>query len=232
VVTSTPDQNAISVAEIAIGLMLSLARSIPNAHHDTRDGRWSRQQFLGIELYGKTLGIVGAGKIGYLTARRAQAFGMKILAYDPFLSRDNVYLSELHAELVELDDLLARSDIVSCHLPATSRTIGLLDAKHFQRMKPTAYFINTARGEVVREAGLLAALKNKQIAGAALDVRAKEPPEPSELELLPNVILTPHIAAFTREAQQRVTQTVCEDVARVLEGKPAQNAVNKYAHGS
>lgn len=227
-VTSTPDQNAISVAEISIGLMLALARSIPNANYDTKDGHWSRQQFVGIELYGKTLGIVGAGKIGYLTAKRAQAFGMKILAYDPFLSQDNIYLSELNAELVELDELLTRADIVSCHLPATSRTIGLLGADHFKKMKPTAYFINTARGEVVREAELLQALKAKTIAGAALDVRATEPPEVGELEFLPNVVLTPHIAAFTHEAQERVTKAVCEDVARVLEGKPAQNAVNGH----
>ncbi|MHB1674344.1 MAG: hydroxyacid dehydrogenase [Acidobacteriaceae bacterium] len=227
-VTYTPDQNAISVAEISIGLMLSLARSIPAATHDTKAGRWSRQQFVGIELYGKTLGIVGAGKIGYLTAKRAQAFGMKILAYDPFLSQDNIYLSELNAELVELDELLTRADIVSCHLPATSRTIGLLGADHFKKMKPTAYFINTARGEVVREAELLQALKTKTIAGAALDVRATEPPETGELELLPNVVLTPHIAAFTHEAQERVTKAVCEDVARVLEGKSAQNAVNGH----
>ncbi len=228
-VTSTPDQNAISVAEIAIGLMVSLARSIPAADRDTKSGNWKRQQFMGTELYGKILGVVGAGKIGYLTAKRAQAFGMKVLAYDPFLSQDNVYLSELNAELVDLDELLARADVVSCHLPSTPETIGLLDARRFQKMKPTAYFINTARGEVVREADLLEALKTGKIAGAALDVRGKEPPQIGELEQLPNVILTPHIAAFTREAQDRVTKAICEDVARVLEGKPAQNAVNGHA---
>jgi D-3-phosphoglycerate dehydrogenase len=226
VVTYTPDQNAISVAEIAIGMMLSLARSIPIADRDTKNGRWNRHQFTGTELYGKTLGVIAAGKIGYLTAKRAQAFGMKIVACDPFLSRDNVYLSELNADLVELDDLLARSDVVSCHLPATPQTIGLMNAARFSKMKPTAFFINTARGEVVCEADLLEALKSKKIAGAALDVRAKEPPQPSELEQLPNVLLTPHIAAFTHEAQKRVTRAVCEDVAHVLEGKPAQNAVN------
>ena len=225
-VTYTPDQNAISVAELAIGLMLALARSIPNANEDTKNGQWNRQQFVGIELYGKTLGIVGAGKIGYLTAKRAQAFGMKIVAYDPFLSRDNIYLSELNAELVEIDELLARADIVSCHLPSTPQTIGLLDADRFKKMKPTAYFINTARGEVVCEAGLLEALKTNTIAGAALDVRATEPPKSGELELLPNVILMPHVAAFTYEAQERVTKAICQDVARVLEGKTAQNAVN------
>jgi len=121
VVSFTPDQNAISVAEITIGMMLALARFIPAADADTKKGNWNRQRFVGTELYGKTLGIVGAGKIGYLTARRAMAFGMKVLAYDPFLSRDNILLSEIQAELVDLDELLVRADVVSCHLPSTPR---------------------------------------------------------------------------------------------------------------
>ena len=230
-ITSTPDQNAISVAELAIGLMLSLARMIPTAAEDTRAGNWNRQRFLGTELYGKTFGIIGAGKIGYLTARRAQAFGMKILAYDPFLSRDNVMLSELLAELVSLDDLLTRADVVSCHLPSTPQTAGLLNAALFARMKPSAIFINTSRGEVVVERDLAAALKNGTIAGAALDVRATEPPQPGDLEQIPNLILLPHIAALTHEAQRRVTRAICEDVARVLEGQIPQNAVNRIAPG-
>jgi D-3-phosphoglycerate dehydrogenase len=226
-VTSTPDQNAISVAELTMGLMLSLARMIPAANQDTRAGNWNRQQFLGTEIYGKTIGIIGAGRTGYLTARRAQSFGMKVLAYDPFISRDNILLSELNAELVTLEDLLARADVVSCHLPATSETAGLLNASCFRRMKSTATFINTSRGEVVVERDLLDALKSGEIAGAALDVRTMEPPRVSELECLPNLILTPHVAAFTSEAQDRVTRSICEDIARVLEGKSAQNAVNK-----
>ena len=226
-VTSTPDQNAISVAELAIGLILSLARMIPAADADTKQGNWNRMRFLGTEIYGKTIGIIGAGKIGYLTARRAQAFGMKVLAYDPFVSRDSILLSELSAELVSLEDLLERSDVVSCHLPATKQTAGLLNAGCFARMKPTATFINTSRGEVVVEGDLLAALKSGAIAGAALDVRGIEPPQRGELEQLPNLILTPHVAAFTHEAQDRVTSAICEDVCRVLEGKPAMNAVNR-----
>jgi D-3-phosphoglycerate dehydrogenase len=226
VVSFTPDQNAISVAEIAIGMMLSLARFIPAADHDTKNGNWNRHKYVGTELYGKTLGIVGAGKIGYLTARRAMAFGMRILAYDPFLSQDNVLLSEIQAELVDLDDLLARADVVSCHLPATPQTRGLFNAKRFAIMKRGAFFINTSRGKVVAEPDLVEALKSGIIGGAALDVRAKEPPTVGELETLPNVILTPHIAAFTREAQDRVTRAIFDDVARVLEGKPAINAVH------
>lgn len=226
-VTSTPDQNAISVAELAMGLMVSLARMVPAANEDTKNGNWNRQRFLGTELYGKTVGIIGAGKIGYLTARRAQSFGMKVLAYDPFVSRDSVLLSELQAELVSLDNLLSRADVVSCHLPATAETAGLLNAACFGRMKSTATFINTSRGEVVVERDLLAALKDGRIAGAALDVRSTEPPQVGELESLPNVIVTPHVAAFTHEAQNRVTKAICEDVVRVLDGKPAQNAVNR-----
>jgi D-3-phosphoglycerate dehydrogenase len=226
-ITSTPDQNAISVAELAIGLMLSLARYIPEANVDTKAGNWNRARYVGMEVYGKYFGIVGAGKIGYLTARRAQALGMKILAHDPFISQDNVLLSELNAELVPLDELMERADVVSCHLPANAHTAGLLDAKLFGKMKPKAYFINTSRGEVVVEKDLMEALKSGQIAGAALDVRSVEPPQAGELEKVPNLILTPHIAAFTQDAQARVTRAICEDVARVLDGLPAQNAVNR-----
>ncbi|HZL27016.1 MAG TPA: hydroxyacid dehydrogenase [Acidobacteriaceae bacterium] len=226
-VTSTPDQNAISVAELAIGLMISLARMIPAANLDTKNGNWNRLQYVGTELYGKTFGIVGAGKIGYLTARRAQALGMKVLASDPFISRDNILLSELNAELVSLDDLLARADVVSCHLPSTAETQGIFNAERFAKMKPTATFLNTSRGEVVVERDLLDALKSGGIAGAAIDVRMVEPPVAGELEQLPNLILTPHIAAFTQEAQDRVMNAICDDVTRVLEGKSAQNAVNR-----
>ena len=226
-ITSTPDQNAISVAELAICLMVSLARMVPDANQDTRAGNWNRQKFHGTELYGKTLGIIGAGKIGYLTAQRARAFGMKIVAYDPFISRDNVLLGELQADLIDLDDLLAVADVVSCHLPATKQTAGLLDLSRLRKMKPTSFLINTSRGEIIFEADLLEALKTGMIAGAALDVRSVEPPVAGPLEKVPNLILTPHIAAFTREAQNRVTRAVCEDVARVLDGKAAQNPVNK-----
>lgn len=225
VVTYAPEQNAISVAELSIGLMLCLARRIPEADCETKTGKWSRQSYVGMELYGKTLGIVGAGKIGYLTAKRAQSFGMRIVASDPLINPDSVLLSELKADLLELDELLAASDVVSCHVPLTGETRGLLDANRLKRMKPTAYLINTARGEIVQERDLVAALKTKVIAGAALDVRSLEPPTLGELEQLPNVILTPHIAAFTCEAQNRVARAVCEDVARVLEGKRAFNSV-------
>lgn len=225
VVTSTPEQSTISVAELTMGLMISLARQIPSANTDTKQGNWDRQRFSGIELHGKAFGIIGAGRIGLATARRAHAFGMRILAHDPFVSRDNVFLAELNAEVVGFEELLECSDVISCHLPATPDTAHLLDAKAFARMKPTAFFINTSRGEVVDEAALTHALKSKGIAGAALDVRETEPPVMGELETLPNVLLMPHIAALTREAQARVTRAICDDVARVLDGQPPLNAV-------
>ncbi len=203
---------------------------IPDAHADTASGNWSRQRFVGTELYGKIFGIVGAGRIGYLTASRAKAFGMKIMAYDPFLSPDNVLLSELQAELVSLDSLLSSADVVSCHLPSTGQTAGLLNAERFGKMKPSSIFLNTSRGEVVVEADLAAALKCGSIAGAALDVRAVEPSIPEIFERIPNVILTPHIAAFTHEAQARVTRAICEDIARILDEEPPQNAVNRICN--
>lgn len=225
IVTSTPEQSSISVAELTIGLMLSLARQISAADADTKLGNWNRQRFFGTEVYGKTFGIVGAGKIGLVTARRAYAFGMKILAHDPYVSRDNVFLAELNAELVSLDELLQRSDVVSSHLPATPATYHILNADAFAKMKPSALFINTSRGEVVDETALFEALRSKQIAGAALDVRETEPPVTGELEQLPNLLLMPHIAALTHEAQARVTRAICEDVTRVLDGKAPLNAV-------
>lgn len=226
-ITSTPEQNAISVAELAIGLMISLARFIPAGNADTKQGNWNRQRFTGTELYGKTLGIIGAGRIGFLTAQRARAFGMKIVATDPMISRDNVLLFELGAELLPLDELMKRSDVVSCHLPSNPHTQGLLNKSCFSLMKPTATFINTSRGEVVVESDLLQVLRDRKIAGAALDVRTQEPPMKGELEELDNLIVMPHVAALTHEAQTRVTNAICEDVARVLDGLKPMNPVNR-----
>lgn len=226
VVVSTPDQNSLSVAELALGFMLSLARHIPAADRDTRAGGWRRQKFVGCELYGKTLGVVGLGRIGFLTALRARALGMEIVAFDRFVNPDAGAVTETHAELVSFDELLARADFVTCHAPLTPETRGMFNYERFAVMKSTAYFLNLARGELVNEAGLVRALQEKRLAGAALDVREKEPPAESPLAAMDNVILTPHIAAFTREGQDRVVNAVCADVRRVLRGQPARNAVN------
>jgi D-3-phosphoglycerate dehydrogenase len=226
VVAFTPEQNSISVAELAIGLVLSLARQISLANQSTKAGKWERQKFTGSELFGKTLGLVGLGRIGFLTAMRARAFGMKIIAHDEFVRPDSSAVSESGATLVSLDELLAHADIISVHIPKTPQTVGLFNHQKFSRMKPTALFINTSRGEVVNEPDLLRALQEKKIAGAALDVRATEPPSPSALSNMDNVILTPHIAAFTHEGQKRVVTSICQDVAAVLRGEDAKYFVN------
>ncbi|MEA2710698.1 MAG: D-3-phosphoglycerate dehydrogenase / 2-oxoglutarate reductase [Phycisphaerales bacterium] len=226
VVAFTPEQNAISVAELTIGLMLSLARMIPAADASTKAGKWERQTFTGTELFGKTLGLIGLGRIGFLVATRARAFGMKTLAHDTFVSSDSVRVSESGATLVSMDELLSQADIISVHVPGTPQTEKLIGADKFARMKKNALFINTSRGEVVDEAALIAALREKRIAGAALDVRATEPPTAGELESMPDVILLPHIAAFTIEGQKRVVTSICRDVTAVLRGQPAKNFVN------
>jgi D-3-phosphoglycerate dehydrogenase len=226
VVASTPDQNSISVAELALGMMLGLARKLPEASVHTRKGGWERQRFVGTELYQKNLGIIGLGRIGFLLALRARALGMNILAHDLYLNPDSVAATESGAELLSLDDLLERSDFVSCHVPLTTGTTHFLRYEHFCRMKYGAFFLNLSRGEVVEEQGLIAALREKRIAGAALDVREQEPPGESPLGEFDNVILTPHIGAFTREAQERVIAAVCQDIRSVLGGQPAKNFVN------
>jgi len=226
VVAYTPEQNSISVAELAMGMIISLARKICAADKDTKSGNWNRHHFTGCELYGKILGIVGMGRIGYRTALRAKAFGMTIIAHDEYANPDATPLSELQAALVSFEELLCRSDFVSCHLPLTPQTIDCFDYKKFSLMKPTAFFINTSRGEVVDEKGLITALEEGKIAGSALDVRKKEPCVIDALSAMDNVILTPHIAAFTNEGQNRVVASICKDISAVIEGKPAKNFFN------
>jgi len=226
VVTYTPQANSVSVAELTVGLMLSLARRIPAAHAHTQQGNWSRLEYTGAELLGKTLGLVGLGRIGVLTATRARAFGMLILAHDKFLDPSALQREQLEAQLVGLEELLSQSDVVSCHVPLTGETAGMMDYERFCQMKHTALFVNTSRGEVVDETGLIRALREGCIAGAALDVRSEEPPASGPLNDMDNVILTPHIAAFTDEAQSRVLETVADDVADILRGGSAVNYVN------
>lgn len=226
VVASTPSQNSVSVAELTLGLMLALSREIPAADTHVKTGGWERLRFVGCELYGKTLGVLGFGRIGFLVARRAAAFGMDVIAHDPYVDPDGLPVTETRARLVEIDELLAESDFVTCHLPGGESTRGMLGYDRFSQMKPTAFFINVARGEVVDEPGLAQALEEGRIAGAGLDVRSKEPPEPGPLDQMQNVIFTPHVAAFTREAQHRVVASVCRDVTAVLDGRSATGFVN------
>jgi D-3-phosphoglycerate dehydrogenase len=226
VVAYTPEQNAVSVAELTIGMMLALARKIVPADQTTKAGKWKRRESTGIELYGKTLGLVGLGRIGYRVGARAKAFGMDVVACDLYANPDAITVSELFARMMDLDELLGLADFVSCHVPLTSETVGLFNYEKFCKMKSNAYFINTSRGEVVDEEALVQALKEKRIAGAGLDVRQKEPPEKGPLSEMDNVILTPHIGAFTREGQERVVSSVCRDVAAILAGGEAKNYFN------
>jgi phosphoglycerate dehydrogenase-like enzyme len=215
------------VAEHVFGLLLALARKIPGADRSVKNGGWERKKYHGLELIGKTLGIIGLGKIGFRVALRAKAFGMHLLAHDAYLSPTNLHVTESGAALVSLDLLLAESDFLSVHLPLTLETRGMLNGQAFKKMKPTAFIINTSRGEVLVEEDLAKALQKNQLAGAALDVREKEPP-PTESSLygLENVILTPHTAGLTYEAQEKVIDAVAEDVDRVLCGQPALRFVN------
>jgi D-3-phosphoglycerate dehydrogenase len=226
VVAYTPEQNTNSVAELTIGLMLSLARMIPEADVDTKRGGWDRWRFVGIELQGKTLGIVGLGRIGSSTAAKARALGMEIIAYDPYVDPESARAMEVRARLTSFDEVLSRADFLSLHVPETDETRWMFGDEQFRRMKPGAYFINAARGGVVKEEALLRALRENRIAGAALDVRQQEPAVPSAFDEMSNVILVPHIGAQTREAQRRVVTAVCRDVAAVLTGGEARNFAN------
>lgn len=227
VVAYSPEENAVSVAEHVFALLLALARKIPGADRSTRGGGWERKKYHGVELFGKTLGILGLGKIGFRVALRAKAFGMRILAYDAYLSSTSLHVTESGAALVSLDQALAESDFLSIHLPLTPETRGMLNGEAFQKMKPTVFLINTSRGEVLVEADLVQALQKGQIGGVALDVREKEPPPAdSLLHGLDGVILTPHTAGLTHEAQEKVVEAVAEDVDRVLSGQPALRYVN------
>jgi len=225
IVTFAPEQNAVSVAELTLGLMLSLARKIPDANQATKNGNWERQRFEGSELFGKKLGIVGLGKIGFRVGIRARAFGMSILAHDTLMSPDSLNITEIGADLVSLENLLAESDFVTCHLPLTPKTDKMFNYHTFSHMKKNAYFINLARGGLVDETDLTKALKEELIAGVALDVRGVEPPTAGELEKTDRAILTPHIAGLTKEARERVLTCICQDVALVLKGKPPRYPV-------
>ncbi|HEY6169823.1 MAG TPA: hydroxyacid dehydrogenase [Verrucomicrobiae bacterium] len=228
VVVAPLEANAISVAELTIGLMLALARKIAFADRSTKAGGWDRRGCTGVELSGKTLAIVGFGRIGRLVAARVRAFHMQVAVYDPYLTAEKAGITDSGVAFhPNLEDALAQADFVTVHLPLTPETKHLFGAKKFAATKPGAYFINTSRGGVVDEAALLGALRSGQLAGAALDVRATEPPvEPGPLAALDNVILLPHVGAFTHEAQVRTFEAVCTDLGRVLSGKPAFNAVN------
>ncbi len=226
-VMNTPGGNAVSVAEHTLALMLGLARAIPQASASTNAGRWEKSAFSGTELRGKTLGLVGLGRVGTEVARRARALEMKVLAYDPYVTP--AAAREVEVELVPLDDVLAQSDFVSLHTSLSPATEKMMNAEAIAKMKKGARLINCARGELIDESALAEALKTGKLAGAALDTFAKEPPKDSPLIGLPNLIATPHIAGSTAEAQEEVGTSVAQQVRDYLAEGMIRNAVNMPA---
>jgi D-3-phosphoglycerate dehydrogenase len=217
VVVNSPLATTIAVAELTLGLMLSLIRDIPRADAGMKEGNWLKKDLRGTEINGKTLGVIGFGRIGAAVAERAKAFGMRIIAYDPVLSAEEI--RERGGEPVSLNDLLSRSDFITLHIPLTPETKNILNASAFEKMKPGVRIICAARGGVIDESALLASLQSGKVAGVALDVFTVEPPGKNELASHAKVVCTPHIGAETSEAQIRAAIDISTEVLAALEGK-------------
>ncbi len=227
-VVNAPQSNVLSAAEHTIALLLAQARNVPQASADLKAGEWNRSRWEGVELHGKTLGIIGLGRVGVLVAQRLLAFGMQLLAYDPFVSPERA--RQLGVRVVDdLEELVRQSDFLTIHLPKTPDTIGLVDADLLAHAKPTLRIVNTARGGIVDEAALAAAVRDGRIAGAALDVFDEEPTTASPLFGLDTVVVTPHLGASTAEAQDKAGQTIAEQVVLALRGEFVPYAVNVAA---
>jgi D-3-phosphoglycerate dehydrogenase / 2-oxoglutarate reductase len=225
IVANAPESNTVAAAEHTLGLMLASARRIPAADSSLRDGEWKRGAFKGVEVSGKTLGLIGLGHVGAIVARGAHGMGMRVLAYDPYVSEDR--MRQVNVERAETtDEVFEQSDFVSLHVPRTPQTLGLVNEASLAKMKPSAYIINVARGGIVDETALYNALKDGTIAGAALDVFAEEPTTQSPIFTLPNVVVTPHLGASTAEAQDRAGITAAEQVATALRGAVPLHAIN------
>lgn len=216
-VINAPEAASTAVAELAIGLMISLARSIPRADAETKKGNWIKKDLVGTELKGKYLGIIGVGNIGRNIGRMAKALRMNLIGYDIFpINRD--FVNEVGMIVTDLNTLLESSDFITCHVPATPETKHMFNAERLAKMKPTAYLINTSRGEIIDENALYEALKNNKLAGAALDVFEVEPPTNKLLLNLPNVVCTPHIGAQTKEGQELASSVIAEKIIQILRG--------------
>jgi D-3-phosphoglycerate dehydrogenase len=224
VVMNTPGGNANAVAELAIGLMIALAREIPRGDATMKAGRWDKKSFLGVELAGRTLGLIGIGFVGSRVAAKARGLDMKVLVHDPFVSQDES--RRLGVDMVDLEVLLASSDYVSLHLPKTPESTGLINQAAIAKMKRGVYIINCARGGIVRDADLLAGLDSGQVAGAAVDVYDPEPPADWSLAKHPRVVAIPHIGASTVEAQETVARMIAEQVGAYLTTGKVKFAVN------
>src|SRR5690349_7843156 len=221
---NTPFGNSITTAEHAISLMMALARQIPEADRSTQGGKWEKSKFLGVELYAKTLGVIGCGNIGSIVADRAVGLKMKVIAYDPFLSPERAI--ELGVEKVELDDLLRRADFITLHTPLTDKTKNIIDAAALKKTRKGVRIVNCARGGLVDERALAEALKAGHVAGAAFDVFVEEPANANPLFGLPNVVCTPHLGASTSEAQANVALQIAEQMSDYLLRGAISNAVN------
>jgi len=211
--------NAVSVAEYVFAAMLSFSRQLEEASADVKNGNWSRRRFTLSELYGKTLGLLGVGEIGARLAIRAKAFGMNIIGFDPFLPPYELACTDFGVHMTGLGEVLSQSDFISLHVPLTDKTRNLVSKKNIELMKPNTVIINTSRGGIVNEEDLYEAIKNKQIAGAALDVLSTEPPAGSPLLELDNIIVSPHIAGLTEESQVRTSVLVAGEVRKILTGQ-------------
>lgn len=223
-VVNAPTSNIISAAELTVGHILSLARHIPAAHAALAQGEWKRSAYTGVELYEKTVGIIGLGRIGALIAARLQAFGVEVIAYDPYITAARA--QQLGVQTVSLDELLEQSDFITIHMPKTPETTGMIGTEQLAKMKPTAYVVNVARGGLIDEQALHDALVARTIAGAGLDVFVSEPPRESPLLALPNVVVTPHLGASTDEAQEKAGISVARSVRLALAGELVPDAVN------
>jgi len=223
VVANAPESNVVSAAEHTLGLLVALARNIPQAHAALRDGRWERSRFGGVELADKTLGVLGLGRIGQQVARRALGLQMRVVGHDPYVAAER--FRDLGVEPVSFDELLERSDFLTVHLPLNDETRGAIGTAQIERMRDGVRIVNAARGELVDETALIAALESGKVAGAAIDVFAEEPYS-GPLLTAPNVVVTPHLAASTDEAQDRAGVIVAEQVAAALRGELVTNAVN------
>jgi D-3-phosphoglycerate dehydrogenase / 2-oxoglutarate reductase len=224
VVINAPDGNTMSTAEHTFAMLMSLARRIPMAYKKLVDGEWDRKSFTGVELNGKTLGIVGLGRIGAEVAKRAKAFNMHVIAYDPFLTEERA--KQLGVQYGTLDEVVSQADFITVHTPLTKDTKYIINTKQFEKMKNGVRIINCARGGIINEKALLEAIVSGKVAGAALDVFEVEPPLENPLVGLPQVVVTPHLGASTVEAQENVAVDVSEEILHILRDEPFKNAVN------
>lgn len=223
-VVNAPTSNIVSAAELAVGLLLASARNISPAHAALRNGEWKRSKYSGVELADKTVGVVGLGRIGLLVAQRLSAFGVKLIAYDPFVRPTRA--AQLGVRMVDLDELLAESDFITVHLPKNKETLGLIGDEALHKVKPTVHIVNAARGGIVDEQALYDALVDGRVAGAGLDVYVKEPCTDSPLFSLDKVVATPHLGASTDEAQEKAGVAVAKSVRQALAGELVPDAVN------